>query len=61
MDAEETIRQQGRLWNDNNLSTMAKTLEDALKAECTVKSAIEAGIEYGVEKLMGWMIKKINF
>ena len=45
MDAEETIRQQGRLWNYNNLSTMAKTLEDALKAECTVKSAIEAGIE----------------
>lgn len=31
MDAEETIRQQGRLWNYNNLSTMAKTLEYALK------------------------------
>ena len=42
---------------------MAKTLEDAIKAECAVKSAIEVGIEYGVEKLIGWMIRKffLNF
>jgi hypothetical protein len=55
--SEDTIRQQGKSWNYKNLTTMAQTLEDALKAECTVKSAIEAGIEYGVEKLIGWMIK----
>ena len=35
MDAEETIRQQGKSWNYKNLTTMAQTLEEAFKAECT--------------------------
>ena len=53
---EDTIRQQGKSWNYKNLTTMAQTLEEALKAECAVKSLGEGIIEYGVEKFTGWLL-----
>ena len=31
-------------------------LENALKAECAVKSLGEGIIEYGVEKFIGWLL-----
>lgn len=61
MDAEETIRQQGKSWNYKNLTTMAQTLEEALKAEFTDfllhKNSNNYFLLTPVPKAGGWTIK----
>lgn len=49
---EETIRQRGKLWIYNNLTSMSQTLQQALSVECLRYSIEEGIIEYVVEKVI---------
>jgi hypothetical protein len=49
---EETIRQRGKLWIYNNLTSMSQTLQQALSVECLRDSIEEGIIEYVVEKVI---------
>lgn len=54
---EETIRQRGKLWIYNNLTSMSQTLQQALSVEC-LRDSIEEGItEYATEKLVEYLMK----
>ena len=49
---EETIRQRGKLWIYNNLTSISQTLQQALSVECLRDSIEEGIIEYVVEKVI---------
>ena len=54
---EETIRQRGKLWIYNNLTSMLQTLLQALNVEC-LRDSIEEGITENVtEKLVEYLMK----
>lgn len=54
---EETIRQRGKLWIYNNLTSMSQTLQQALSVECLRDSIKEGFTEYAVEKLVEYLMK----
>ena len=54
---EETIRQRGKLWIYNNLTSMTQTLLQALSVECLRDSIEEGFTEYATEKLVEYLMK----
>lgn len=55
---EETIRQRGKLWIYNNLTSMSQTLQQALSVECLRNSIEEGFTEYAAEKLVEYLMKR---
>ena len=55
---EETIRQRGKLWIYNNLTSMSQTLQQALSVECLRDSIEEGFTEYATEKLVEYLMKR---
>ena len=53
---EETIRQYGVLWNYNNLTSIAETLQQELNTESFRSSVTEGVTEYAAEKIVGWLL-----
>ena len=55
---EEAIRQRGKLWIYNNLTSMAQTLLQALNVECLRYSIEEGFTEYAADKLVEYLMKR---